>query len=134
MSALLSTAPSVSNEEPLQDVLARIEAEMQSVADLIERLEPQINRAHGTELIETPEQMKILQGIDLAVQKTRGLAEFLGTLSGSMSAQWEVDIATALNLVKLADMQAALRSGMVDDAQAEVDEDGKKNSGDLEFF
>jgi len=55
--------------------------------------------------------MMVLQGIDLAVQKTRGLAEFIDTVTASIPEETPVDITTALNLVKLADMQRALSGG-----------------------
>jgi hypothetical protein len=54
----------------------------------------------------------VLQGIDLAVQKTRGLAEFIDTITASIPESWLVDVTTALNLVKLADMQKALGNGL----------------------
>ncbi len=40
--------------------------------------------------------MKVMQGIDLAVQKTRGLAEFIDTITGEIPQDWAVDVATAL--------------------------------------
>src|SRR3546814_20673587 len=52
-----------------------------------------------------------MQGIDLAVQKTRGLAEFVDTITATIPGDWVVDVSTALSLVKLADMHKALASG-----------------------
>ena len=99
-------------EEALPDVLMRIVSELHDVAYLIERIEPQLAAIHGEVLEHAAERMMVLQGIDLAVQKTRGLAEFIDTITGTIPDDWIVDVTTALNLVKLADMQKALSNGM----------------------
>lgn len=98
------------HEEALPDILMRIVAELHDVAYLIERIEPTITEASDSPL-GAAERMMVLQGIDLAVQKTRGLAEFIDTISASVPEELLVDVATALNLVKLADMQKALSGG-----------------------
>ncbi|OJU01905.1 hypothetical protein DEM27_00880 [Metarhizobium album] len=99
-------------EESLPEILMRIVSELHDVAYLIERIEPQLLELGGAEILASPDSMKILQGIDLAVQKTRGLAEFIDTVTGTVPENWIVDVATALSLVKLADMQKALGGGM----------------------
>lgn len=99
-------------EEALPDVLMRIVSELHDVAYLIERIEPQLAAIHGDVPEHAFERMMVLQGIDLAVQKTRGLAEFIDTITASIPDSCIVDITTALNLVKLADMQKALSNGM----------------------
>ena len=99
-------------EEALPDVLMRIVSELHDVAYLIERIEPQLAAIHGDVPEQAIERMMVLQGIDLAVQKTRGLAEFIDTITASIPDSCIVDITTALNLVKLADMQKALSNGM----------------------
>ncbi|MGV3550667.1 chemotaxis protein CheT [Rhizobium sp.] len=98
------------HEEALPDILMRIVAELHDVAYLIERIEPTISETSDSPL-GAAERMMVLQGIDLAVQKTRGLAEFIDTISASVPEELLVDVATALNLVKLADMQKALSGG-----------------------
>ena len=99
-------------EEALPDVLMRIVSELHDVAYLIERIEPQLVAIHGDAPEHAAERMMVLQGIDLAVQKTRGLAEFIDTITASIPDSCIVDITTALNLVKLADMQKALSNGL----------------------
>ena len=99
-------------EEALPDVLMRIVSELHDVAYLIERIEPQLAGLHGDAVLDAAERMMVLQGIDLAVQKTRGIAEFIDTITASIPDSWIVDVTTALNLVKLADMQKALSNGM----------------------
>jgi hypothetical protein len=99
-------------EEALPDVLMRIVSELHDVAYLIERIEPQLAGVHGDALPDAAERTMVLQGIDLAVQKTRGIAEFIDTITASIPDSWIVDVTTALNLVKLADMQKALSNGM----------------------
>ncbi|WP_288431454.1 hypothetical protein [uncultured Agrobacterium sp.] len=115
-------------EEALPDVLMRVVSELHDVAYLIERIEPQLLEV--TSGAVTPEGMKLLQGIDLAVQKTRGLAEFIDTITGSIPANWAVDVTTALSLVKLAEMQKALGAGMRHGHSQPLD----KASGDFDLF
>jgi hypothetical protein len=59
-------------------VLARISEELVDVAQLIERLEPLLSNGRSTEFLASPDHMRVMQGIDLAVQKARGLAGFSG--------------------------------------------------------
>lgn len=106
----LSAVPAL--EEALPDVLMRIVSELHDVAYLIERIEPQLAGVRGDAVLDAAERMMVLQGIDLAVQKTRGLAEFIDTITANIPDSWIVDVTTALNLVKLADMQKALGNGM----------------------
>jgi hypothetical protein len=97
-------------EEALPDVMMRVVSELHDVAYLIERIEPMLSDIHGEKVLQASDRMMVLQGIDLAVQKTRGLAEFIDTFTGSIPSTWLVDVTTALNLVKLADMKASLGS------------------------
>ncbi len=70
--------------EALPDILMRIVSELHDVAYLIERIEPQLLELGGADVLHSPDSMKIMQGIDLAVQKTRGLAEFIDTITGEI--------------------------------------------------
>ncbi|MBB4348696.1 MULTISPECIES: chemotaxis protein CheT [Rhizobiaceae] len=117
-------------EEALPDVLMRLVSELHDVAYLIERVEPQILEVGGENVLQSPDTMKILQGIDLAVQKTRGLAEFIDTITGSIPNEWKVDVSTALSLVKLADMQRSLANGMRHGHSQPL----TKAAGDFDFF
>ena len=99
-------------DEALADVMMRIVSELHDVAYLIERIEPMLGEIEEEAAATSPDRVKLLQGIDLAVQKTRGLAEFIDTITASIPDSCIVDITTALNLVKLADMQKALSNGM----------------------
>ncbi|MBB3384712.1 MULTISPECIES: hypothetical protein [unclassified Rhizobium] len=95
-------------EETLPAILLRIVSELHDIAYLIERVEPQLLDISDANILASPEAMKVVQGIDLAVQKTRGIAEFIDTIAGAMPEAWTVDLATALSLVKLTEMQRAL--------------------------
>lgn len=117
-------------EEALPDVLMRLVSELHDVAYLIERVEPQILEVGGENVLQSPDTIKILQGIDLAVQKTRGLAEFIDTITGSIPNEWKVDVSTALSLVKLADMQRSLASGLRHGHSQPLN----KAAGDFDFF
>ena len=96
-------------EEALPDVLMRIVSELHDVAYLIERIEPQIDTVATA---DAAERIMVLQGIDLAVQKVRGLAEFIDTVTASIPESWMIDVTTALNLIKLSDMRKALAAGL----------------------
>lgn len=115
-------------EEALPDVLMRVVSELHDVAYLIERIEPQL--LDVTSGLVSSDGVKLLQGIDLAVQKTRGLAEFIDTITSSISSEWVVDVSTALSLVKLAEMQKALGAGLRHGHSQPLD----KTSGDFDLF
>lgn len=121
---------SASLEEPLPEVLMRLVSELHDVAYLIERIEPQLLEIGGNDMMISPDSMKVLQGIDLAVQKTRGLAEFIDTITSTISSEWMVDVSTALSLIKLADMQKSLASGLRHGHSQPL----SKAAGDFDFF
>lgn len=115
-------------EEALPTILMRVVSELHDVAYLIERIEPQLLDA--TDGAVSDDGLKLLQGIDLAVQKARGLAEFIDTITGSIPLEWAVDVTTALSLVKLAEMQKALGAGLRHGHSQPID----KASGDFDLF
>jgi hypothetical protein len=115
-------------EEALPAILLRIVSELHDVAYLIERIEPQLLELGGASVLEQPESLKVMQGIDLAVQKTRGIAEFIDTISGGVPAGWMVDVATALSLVKLSEMKKKLSGGAI------YSQPLAKAAGDFDFF
>ncbi|QLF69342.1 hypothetical protein FE840_007205 [Peteryoungia desertarenae] len=117
-------------EEELPEILMRIVSELHDVAYLIERIEPQLLELGGSKVLESPDSIKVMQGIDLAVQKTRGLAEFIDTITGTIPSDWMVDMTTALSLVKLADMQKALGAGLRHGHSQPL----TKAAGDFDFF
>ncbi|MCP8896787.1 hypothetical protein KYK29_17820 [Shinella daejeonensis] len=125
----LSAAPALP-EEALAEVLMRVVSELHDVAYLIERIEPQLAGLQTGAATAASERMMVLQGIDLAVQKTRGLAEFIDTITAGVPEGWLVDVTTALSLVKLADMQKALGKGMRHGHSQPLD----KAAGDFEAF
>ncbi|MAZ83351.1 MAG: hypothetical protein CME90_07035 [Hoeflea sp.] len=101
------------------------------MAKLIEQLEPMLSDAQSDEYLESPEHMRLLQGIDLAVQKSKGLAAFLDSVSDELDVDHLVDITTALNLVTLSDMKMRLRAAVDTKQSAET---YQAASGDLDFF
>ena len=110
-SSFASHLPSV--EQALPEILMRVVSELHDVAYLIERIEPFLSDSVGGEIIASAaDRLMVMQGIDLAVQKARGLAEFIDTVTAAIPEEILVDITTALNLVKLADMQKSLSGGM----------------------
>lgn len=117
-------------EEALPEILMRIVSELHDVAYLIERIEPQLLELVDDVAVQSADCMKVLQGIDLAVQKTRGLAEFIDTVTGDIKDDWMVDVSTAVSLVKLADMQKALAGGIRHGHSQPL----SKAAGDFDFF
>jgi hypothetical protein len=117
--------------EPLREVMARISSELVDVANLIERLEPLLSNDRSTEFLASPDHMRVMQGIDLAVQKTHGLAEFLNGIGDRMEPEHVIDITTALNLITLEDMKRRLKASIHAAPSAEI---YQKASGDLDFF
>ncbi len=128
MNIIQHTEPAA--EEALPAVLMRIVSELHDVAYLIERIEPQLLELGGVDILESPDSVKVMQGIDLAVQKTRGIAEFIDTITGSIPENWAVDVSTALSLVKLAEMQKALAGGTRHGHSQPL----SKAAGDFDFF
>ena len=124
------TPPIAALEESLPEVLMRLVSELHDIAYLIERIEPQLLEVGGTAILQSPDSIKVLQGIDLAVQKTRGIAEFIDTITGTIPNSWTVDVSTALSLVKLADMQKALANGLRHGHSQPL----SKAAGDFDFF
>lgn len=123
--------PGFDANEPLREVMARISSELIDVANLIERLEPLLSNDRSTEFLASPDHMRVMQGIDLAVQKTHGLAEFLNGIGDRMEPEHVIDITTALNLITLEDMKRRLRASIHAAPSAEI---YQKASGDLDFF
>ena len=117
-------------QEELPEILMRIVSELHDVAYLIERVEPQLLELGGPNVLMSPDSVKVLQGIDLAVQKARGLAEFIDTITGAIPNDWMIDMTTALSLVKLADMQKALGAGLRHGHSQPL----VKAAGDFDFF
>ncbi|MET3613894.1 hypothetical protein ABID16_002223 [Rhizobium aquaticum] len=118
-------------DEALPEVLMRIVSELHDVAYLIERIEPTISNTEHPGVLNEADRIKVLQGIDLAVQKTRGLAEFIDTITSGIPENWLVDTTVALSLVKLADMQKALSHATARHGHSQPI---NKASGDFEFF
>ncbi|MDP2119377.1 MAG: hypothetical protein Q8S27_08940 [Hoeflea sp.] len=117
--------------EPLNDVMSRISSELEDVAELIERLEPLLSNGRSTEFLASPDHMRVMQGIDLAVQKARGLAGFIDGIGERLDSDQLIDITTALSLITLEDMKRRLKASIHAPPSAEL---YQKASGDLEFF
>ena len=126
---VISPSEALILEEALPAILMRIVSELHDVAYLIERIEPQLLDLSGID-VQSPDSMKVMQGIDLAVQKTRGIAEFIDTITASIPEAWIVDVATALSLVKLSEMQKSLGGGVRHGHSQPL----SKAAGDFDFF
>lgn len=121
----------LAENEPLFDILGRVSVELRDVAGLIERLEPILNADGSGSFVQSASQMRLMQGIDLAVQKAMGLAAFLDELGAQLEPDQLVDITCALNLITLEDMKRRLRSAVCELPSTEV---YRKASGEPDFF
>jgi hypothetical protein len=113
--------------EPLAEVLSRMADELRSVACLIASAEAHLDGV-GRSAGISAEVVRDFQNIDTALQTVTGLAEFMETLGHGLSDEMRIDTATALNVVKLADMRRRL-------AERDVAEPVPQgSSGDLDLF
>jgi hypothetical protein len=113
--------------EPLAGVLSRMADELRSVAGLVAAAEAHLDGVRRSAGIGA-EVIRDFQNIDMALQTLSGLAEFMETLGHGLPETLRVDTATALNVVKLADMRRRL-------AEGDVAEPARQRvSGDLDLF
>ncbi len=101
---------SASIEENLPEVLMRIVTELYDVAYLIERVEPQLLEVGGPAILQSPDSMKSCRHRPGRAKNT-GPCRIHRHDYCNDSGQLDVDVSTALNLVKLADMHKALSKG-----------------------
>lgn len=127
LSVRLPVAAAMEEGERLADVLSRMAEELRSVAGLIASAEAHVSGVGRSAGIDA-EVMRDLQNIDMALQTVTGLADFMETLGHGLPAELRVDTATALNVVKLADMRRRL-------AEYDLEEPAARAlSGDLDLF
>ncbi len=119
----------VSGDRTMIAILKRVSVQLNDIAALVEAAETHFDMGEGETFSD--ERLHFLQGVDLAVQKARGLAEFVTQLSHEMPAEWRVDLTTAINVIKLTEMRRHL-GGDVSDADALPVI--KKASGDFDLF
>ncbi|MDA4847503.1 hypothetical protein [Hoeflea poritis] len=114
--------------ESLTTLLLKLQLELAEVAQLIEAAEVVLCRVHGDGKHVNPEDLPVIQGMDLAIQKTKGLSDFLAKLAGDTPQDLLIDTTTALNVLKLSEMQQRLRPYPVKDGGSRHD------AGDTEMF
>ncbi len=116
-------------DEPLAVLLMKIQNELAEIAELMQAIEPVFNNAGAQRAKFSGADIAALQGLDLAIQKTRGLADFLTELSSGLPQDWLIDVTTALNVLKLSELQSRLLPSGKD-----VDADRPRAVGDLDLF
>jgi hypothetical protein len=116
--------------ESVAVLLSKIQSELSEIAGLVEAIEPVLTAATASAVTPSGPDVRALQGIDLAIQKTRGLADFLAELCSGMPQDWLIDMTTALNVLKLTEMQSRLHP-----SQPQCNGEGlAKAVGDLDLF
>lgn len=133
MYSKMSTSDVSLDDIPAESVavlLSKIQSELSEIAVLVEAIEPVLSASSVSAATPTGPDMAALQGIDLAIQKTRGLADFLAELCSGMPQDWLVDMTTALNVLKLTDMQSRLHPAQPKSGGESL----AKAVGDLDLF
>ncbi len=116
--------------DTLGDLLLKCQSELTDIANLIEAAEQVLCGPETSTSTVAASNVVAVQGMDLAIQKVHGLGEFLAELSSTLPQQYLIDTTTALNVVKLADMQRRLRTSL----QNQEPDSDPVNAGDIDLF
>ncbi|MEX0404265.1 hypothetical protein ABGN05_01155 [Aquibium sp. LZ166] len=92
------------HHEPVRDVIARIEAELEKIAHAIDANHAHIAVAVGESGNGEPAFVRAMQEADLLYQKVEGIAGFLRTLVDIMPADWEIETGGATRSLKLTEL------------------------------
>ncbi len=92
------------HHETVRDVIARIEAELETIAHAIDVNHAHIAVAVGDAIQGKPGFIRAMQEGDLIYQKVSGIAGFLRSLMDVMPDEWEVETGVATRDVKLAEL------------------------------
>jgi hypothetical protein len=104
-SPAFAAAAAPAHTEPVRDVVARIEAELEAIAHAIDTNHARVAVAVGRDGTPSPAFVQAMQEGDLLYQKIAGIAGFMRALVHEMPADWTIDTASAtraLGLVELA--------------------------------
>lgn len=104
MSAAATAVVHDPHHEPVRDVIARIEAELETIAHAIDANHAHIAVAVGESGNGKPAFQRAMQEADLLYQKVEGIAGFLRTLADAMPADWEIETGGATRDLKLAEL------------------------------
>jgi hypothetical protein len=99
--------------EPAGVTLQRTSRELRKTMNMVEDLEQVVGVALSLSGEGCAEQILELQKLDHIQQKIMGVADFLDSLSQTMSADWLVDAKGAARCVLLAELGARLGDGAV---------------------
>ena len=124
--AVDNSAVDASSDETLTALLLKLQVELSEIAQLIEAAEHVLCGDDDTPV--DPQDIVVVQGMDLAIQRVKGLGDFLAELSSRLPGDVLVDTTTALNVLKLTDMRQRLKPGLCSVAATEP------AAGDTELF
>jgi len=116
--------------ESLAILLSKIQIELSEIARLMKAIEPVIEGRSTSMAAANGSDIEALQGLDLAIQKAHGLADFLAELCAGMPQDWLIDVTTALNVLKLTELQNRLHPGPSHNASEPL----AKAVGDVDLF
>lgn len=116
--------------ESLAILLSKIQIELFEIARLMKEIEPVIEGRSTSMAAANGSDIEALQGLDLAIQKAHGLADFLAELCAGMPQDWLIDVTTALNVLKLTELQNRLHPGPSHNASEPL----AKAVGDVDLF
>lgn len=104
MSVHGAVAVEIDQTEPVGDVLARIEAELEAIAHAVDANQAHIAAAIGAAAVADPAYASAVQEADLLSQKVAGIASFLRAIALELSPEWRVDATAAVRALKLAEL------------------------------
>lgn len=113
--------------EPISQVLARIRAELDDIAQRIDRNQSTIAGATWAAAGSDAQYLRAMQEADLNAQRIAGLAFYINALAEAARPDWQIDTAEARATLKLAESARSLgdRDGQggyeIDAAAGEVD-------------
>ncbi len=88
--------------EPLAQVLARIRAELEDIAERIDRNQSAIADASWAAAGSDAQYLRAMQEADLNAQRIAGVAGYINALADAARPDWQVDTADARATLKLA--------------------------------
>lgn len=122
MPAFAGLHPAPSHPEPVRDVIARVEAELETIAHAIDINHAKAAVTAGDRGPPSVAFVKAMQEGDLLFQKIAGIALFLRALASEMPAEWIVDTAGATRALGLAELASKIGArGVVPHHKGEID-------------
>lgn len=96
--------------EPITDVLARIQIELEDIARRIDHNQAAIAKTTWAVGAADHDYVKAMQDADLSAQRIAGIADFLRAIRGASHPDWRIDTSAATGTLKLTELIRAIGS------------------------